>query len=259
MFQLAVRMKVFCLFAVFALIVCCQGRQYRPDEIASIARLAPAVGIRAPLSSHVKNLKVNMNDFVDRMMEKARDFMLENGLDPMQLPDTVEKFEVTDLIGIKWQGELDLVKGWLQDLSTIFRTGDVSVVYKDKKMHIEAEIGFKDLVFNYDFTARVMKLSESGMVNGKASDVKIVFKAIADIFTKTIALDDLQISHVGDIDIQFNGLGTIANFIVDKLTEVVIALFKEPILEMVETEVRKTLEDVLANIDIGDIIGGFRY
>jgi hypothetical protein len=46
---------------------------------------------------------------------------------------------------ITWYGEFDLINGRLQDLTTIFRNGDVNMDYQDNVLLLDAGLGFKDL------------------------------------------------------------------------------------------------------------------
>ncbi|XP_046393894.1 uncharacterized protein LOC124161558 isoform X1 [Ischnura elegans] len=253
-------MKYLGALAVFGLMVVCHGEMNFPGEKTSMALLAemfnPRIETGLQLRLYESRFKTNMNDYVDRMLKNASQYLLDNGFEPMKLPDIVKPFSFKDLVGIEWHGELDLNHGWLQDLSTIFRSGDVTVEYQDMKMLIKAQLGFKDLVFDYDFVAKFMDLSKKGEADGKAAGVLIAFSALVDLSNETIALQDFAISHVSDTEVEFTGMGTIGDFVLDAMTKVVIDVFDDEIIKAVETEARKAIEDALANMDIGDIIHG---
>ncbi|XP_071455337.1 uncharacterized protein [Hetaerina americana] len=253
-------MKLVCALALFGLVVvACQGRSRNFDEKTSMALLArrfnPRIETGLQLKIYEKMVKANMNDYVDRMLKNAAQFMMDHGYEPMELPDISQPFSFKDLIGIEWHGELDMSHGWLQDLSTIYRSGDVTVEYQDEKMVIKAEMAFKDLVIDYDFVAKFMKLSKKGEADGKSTGVKVAFAAMVDIAAKKIELQDFSIIHVSDTTVEFEGLGTVGDFVVDAMSKVALQFFEDQIRSVVEKEARVVIEDALANTDIGDIIG----
>ncbi|KAG8235709.1 hypothetical protein J437_LFUL015813 [Ladona fulva] len=61
--------------------------------------------------------------------------------------------------------------GRLTDLTTIFRSGNVNLDYIDRELLLDANIGFKDLVFGYDFSAKFMGIGPKGYITGRADDI----------------------------------------------------------------------------------------
>ncbi|XP_046393277.1 uncharacterized protein LOC124161112 [Ischnura elegans] len=248
-------MKLLCALALLIVATLANGRTVVHRN--GIQHL-PAVRPRHDVLVYNRTPRANMNEYVDKLLENAKKFMIENGLDPYQLDDITQSFSATDLIGIVWHGELKLTKGWAQDLSTIYRSGDVDVQFNNEIVSITANLGFIDITFDYDFSAQFMNIGPTGNLDGKANQVQVVLKVDADLNTKKVELKDFSIANVGDVKIEFSGMGTVGDWIVDQLSKVVLDLFKGPIISKVQDVLKGSIEDALANIDISHFLPG-RY
>lgn len=99
---------------------------------------------------------------------------------------------------ITYHGELDLTSGWLQDLSTLHRVGDVSLTLQGNgDVVLTVPLGFDDLVFSYDYSAKIMDLGPTGGLDGKVVDVETEIKAYVDLTTQKLTLQSFKITNAG--------------------------------------------------------------
>ncbi|XP_046393509.1 uncharacterized protein LOC124161265 [Ischnura elegans] len=227
-----------------------------------MARLArdymPHIRTREQLKQLEADMKANMNQYVDRLLGNAKSFFLENEMDPMPLPDYIRTFS-KKILWITWHGELVVNNGRLQDLTTIFRSGDVTLDYQDKILLLDASIGFKDLQFGYDFSAKFMGIGPKGYISGRGDGVKIRFKIHVDLDKRVAGLDLFDIEDINQLTAHLNGLGVVLDWLFDTLADLVLIIFKGPIVDLIESEVGKVLGNVIAKLDIASFLPQIYY
>ena len=96
---------------------------------------------------------------------------------------------------ITYQGELQLTKGWLEDISTIHRGGDVIVTYSTeaKFLEVTVPIAFDDLQFTYEYSAEIMGLGPTGGIDGKIANIEVEVKIGFDVTNLVLSLDEFEI------------------------------------------------------------------
>lgn len=111
-------------------------------------------------------------------------------------PDFILKFQT---LIITYHGELDLTHGWMSDLSTIHRGGDVVVSYSSntKLLEVTVPIAFDDMQFTYDYSAKIMGLGPTGGIEGKVSALTCAVKISFDTQNLVANLDKFDITHSG--------------------------------------------------------------
>lgn len=86
----------------------------------------------------------------------------------------------------------------MQDLSTLHRVGDVSLTLQGNgDIVLTIPLGFDDLVFNYDYSAKIMNLGPTGGLDGKVVDVDTEIKAYVDLTTQKLTLQSFKITNAG--------------------------------------------------------------
>ncbi|XP_046393510.1 mite allergen Der f 7-like [Ischnura elegans] len=227
------------------------------NDNCPMARLArdymPHIKTQEQLRNMEIQLRANMNQYVDHLLVNARTYFLESGLDPMTLPDYIRSFQ-KKVLGITWNGQLGINNGHLQDLATIYRSGDVNLDYKNKILLVDANLGFKDLQFSYDFKAKFMALGPKGYVVGRGNDINIQFKVHLDLDKGVAGLDLFDIKSIRSLTAKLQGLGVIVDWLIDFLANMVLVIFKGPIVVLIEHKVGDALSHVIANIDISSFI-----
>merc|ERR1712203_1084586 len=78
--------------------------------------------------------------YIDQILENLRQMILEQGLDPMELPDLETGFSDT-ILGITWHGSATLRNGQFWSLFTIARSGDTSFTVENNVTELTAVLG----------------------------------------------------------------------------------------------------------------------
>merc|ERR1711936_518974 len=147
---------------------------------------------------------------------------MEQGLDPMTLPDLETGFSDT-ILGITWHGSATLRNGQFWGLSTISRSRDTSFTVVDNTTELTAMLSLKAPTGHYDAHAEFM-----GVGVGASARIDVVEIQIYADITMTIGdelgfqLKDFYISHLGNISVDIDGLGPldwILEILVDFLDE----------------------------------------
>ncbi|XP_044267281.1 uncharacterized protein LOC123013047 [Tribolium madens] len=220
--------------------------------------LKPTEEILAELAKKLDNPKGGteavINEYADKIFTNLRVLMIHGGFDPIEMPDQHSGFNYTLII--TYHGELDLTHGWLSDISTIHRGGDVVVTYSSNSKYLEVTvpIAFDDMQFTYDYSAKIMGLGPRGGIEGKISALTCEVKIGFDVDKIHASLDEFYITHSGHITFHFNG-NALVDWLLNLLTDVVTVLLKEVILLVVEGVVRGGLTTAVDAIN--DAINGF--
>ncbi|XP_069687658.1 mite allergen Der p 7-like [Periplaneta americana] len=221
--------------------------------VAFLALAAFASGKELPkdalLRQRALRITANANEYFDSVVARIQNYAVEMGLDPLHLPDQKQEFSVQGVI-LEWHGELDLTNGYLQDIKTLNRDGDVLVDYDHTDLTISAKIAFGDLKLYYDYLAQIMDVGPTGQIEGIVTDLNLYVVIKVNLEELTVALETFEIEHTGTLEILLHGNGLL-DIIADAIVGIVDLLFKDVIMGVVETEVKKVLEDALSQIHLG--------
>lgn len=236
-------------------------RKYQPNLEASLNdALSKGIGAALTLRHVVPMAKLpaphgvyeagNANEFLDHMLEQARPSLVEQ--DPVPLPDARLGFE-QKIIGVTVHGEVKIFNGFLAGIQTLHRTGDAEMTQSADmtKIKISAHLGLVNLHGAYSFHAKFMNIGPNGQVSIKVSLVSVEIHVSIDMSSgkPKPKLDFFDISHVGKIEVYFDGLGPL-DWIINSLGQWVVNLVKQKIVDMVEGPLHKILADKLENSDI---------
>ncbi|XP_063922604.1 uncharacterized protein LOC135137005 [Zophobas morio] len=224
------------------------------DKIKTLQNLFEAGEFQPKVHPNPRGTEANLNDYADQIFANLRAMMVETGLDPLEMPDIHEEFSYTLII--TYHGELDLTNGWLSDVSTIHRGGDVIVTYDTdvKFLEVTLPIAFNDLQFTYDYSAKIMGLGPAGYIDGKVTDLAVEVKIGFDPVALVLSLDEFNIVHAGNIHVEFHG-DALIDWLLDLLADLATTLLKSVILDLLEGIVRGGLDDAIQSIN--DLIDGF--
>lgn len=86
----------------------------------------------------------------------------------------------------------------MQDLSTLHRVGDVALTLQGNgDIILTIPVGFNDLVFSYDYSAKIMDLGPTGALDGSVVEVETEIKAYIDLETQRLSLQSFTITNTG--------------------------------------------------------------
>lgn len=176
------------------------------------------------------NKDVNLNKAVDALLPHIRTLILKYGMDPMQLADFSKPIfpylpEIT-------QGNIDFKKGWMQNLSKIKRTNDVTATYKDKLLLLDMNFGFDVADFNYEYHLQHLLYTREGDVYGRFFDLEINTVVTINLANYELFLNSIKFYEIRKYDIKFEG--NILDQILNVLVKLVTIVFRECILIDIE-------------------------
>merc|ERR1712154_12955 len=184
--------------------------------------------------------------YIDQILENLRQMILDEGLDPMTLPDLETGFSDT-ILGITWHGSATLKNGQFWGLSSISRSGDTSFTVVDNTTELTAMLSLTSPRAHYDARAEFM-----GVGVGASAKINVVDIQIYADMTMTIdsqlgfQLKDFYISHLGNISVDIDGLGPL-DWILEILVDFLDEFFRGWIKDLVEGLLRDLLQDLLNN------------
>ncbi|KYN30253.1 PREDICTED: uncharacterized protein LOC108757811 [Trachymyrmex cornetzi] len=185
-------------------------------------------------SGQNEEIRANLDNVIDALLPSVRQFILSNGMDPMQLPN-VSTHIFPHLTG-KLKGNLDLKNGWIQNLSLVKRTQHVTATYKDKRLTIDMNLGFEVMSFNYYYNLKHLLYKRKGDIYGRLHDLDVHVVTTIDLNNYYLLLDSIKFSNVWKFDVQFGG--NLLDPLVNGLTKIIIKVFKNPLLNVIENRAK---------------------
>lgn len=176
------------------------------------------------------------NEYIDQILDNVQNYIKENRLDPMDLPDYTYNF-TKEVIKIKFKGEAKLYKGWMSGISSLHRTDECQLISNRTTISVSAHLGLKDLKLYYRGHAKFMSWGPSIEAGGRLKKVSFFFK-IEQSNKKgaTPVLKEFEIVEMSTIWIELSGLGPLTwvmkwmltgisklveDFVIERMTEYV--------------------------------------
>lgn len=192
----------------------------------------------------------NANEFIDHMISMARPTLAEK--DPLTLPEARHGFE-KKILGITVHGEAKIYDGFLAGIQTIHRTGDSEMNQSPDmtSLQISAHMGMSNLHGHYRMHAKFMNIGPTGEVSLKVSMVSCEIKVKVDLSTgkPKAVLETFDITHIGKIDVYFDGLGPL-DWLINPLGGWIINLVKHKIADAIEGPVKAIIQSKMDSIDM---------
>ncbi|XP_011635244.1 uncharacterized protein LOC105425924 [Pogonomyrmex barbatus] len=175
-------------------------------------------------------VRANLNNVVDKLLPSIRKTILKNGMDPMQLVD-ISEYIFPHLPG-KLKGNIDLKKGWMQNLSQIKRSNNVTAIYKDKRLSLDMNLGFDVMDFNYEYYLQHLLYKRHGDMYGRFYKLDVNVVMSVDLLNYYLILDSIKFSDVWKYDIKFEG--RLLDPILNAATKVITSIFRNQVLTVIE-------------------------
>ncbi|CAK1548566.1 unnamed protein product [Leptosia nina] len=233
------------------------ANEYVSDEIP-VDTWNPANNDAEELQSVVPSwnlgLTAKVNDYVDNTIHMLIPFMVNNGLDPMTLPEIVEGFEVR-LILITYSAWLKLTNGAMTGLVNVTRFEDQKVNYFAKNLRVRVHLQFNDLEFNYNYLVQVMNIGPTGRIIGSLDRFRVVADLLIDFNNDEIHLQEFKLNDVGRLRVRLRG-NILFDWLLNPVIGVFTTLFNGIIMFTVELTIRSVAQSVITGINgaIRDVI-----
>ncbi|KAI8429855.1 hypothetical protein MSG28_000358 [Choristoneura fumiferana] len=148
-------------------------------------------------------ITANVNDYVDETISMLVPLIQQFGLDPMDLPDVEEGFEVRYIL-VTYSAWLKIHDGHMSGLVNVARSGDQTVNYFAKMLRVRVELQFNDLEFVYQYLVKVMRIGPTGGIRGSLDRFKVVTDILIDFNNDEIHLQQFSMNDIGYIPIAYD-------------------------------------------------------
>jgi len=192
-------------------------------------------------------VEMTVNNFTDQILAITAQILINQGLDPMPLPDFHRGLSVG--IIIDWHGELNLTKGWVSDTSSLYRGGDSIVRVDGNLLTFKVPINFVDFLFDYNYLAEFMGIGPSGTVDGKVDNVEVYAEVSVDFDIKRITLLQFKVVNTGKINLNFHG-NPLIDWLLDLLSDVITLIFDGLIYDIAENIIAGKINEIIDQINI---------
>ncbi|KAK0158468.1 hypothetical protein PV328_009465 [Microctonus aethiopoides] len=190
---------------------------------------------------HVENItEANLNSLFDQNIELIRNIIYEKNLDPLEMPDRI--LGIADTLPF---AKLHLRDGWVQQLASIKRTGDVIARYYERNLTIEFDLGWQDIDVNYAF--RALLYLREGNFHGYFNNVRVSAMGNIDLETYNLQLKFFKIIDAGDFAFELSG--NIADYLINAMSRVVTTFAKERVLREIEYHFVNSIQEKIDEIN----------
>ncbi|PSN51754.1 hypothetical protein C0J52_05261 [Blattella germanica] len=198
--------------------------------------------------------KKSSSSFLDKMVDLLLNFVRfelhETGRDEIVLPNVDESF-ITKVLYIPITGEFKTEDGWLKNLSTIYRTGEVVSTMSLKSITLKCDLGLKVMEFGYHkYYAELLGIGVRGSMTGSIAADSITIKiSLAYVNGSCTAhLDSLKVTRLSGIDVTltgWDGFGWLLSFIANCVS----GSYRNNIITAVEQMLSQTVEEKLKYVN----------
>ncbi|XP_063633773.1 uncharacterized protein LOC134804592 [Cydia splendana] len=199
-------------------------------------------------------ITATVNDYVDETISMLVPHIQNFGLDPMQLPDIEEGFEVRYLL-ITYSAVLKIHDGYMSGLVNVQRSGDQTVNYFAKMLRVRVELQFSDLEFYYNYLLKVMRIGPTGGIRGSLDSFKVVTDILIDFNNDEIHLQQFSLTDIGRLRVRLTG-NILTDWLFNPTIAVFVRIFDTIIMKVVEVNIRNAIHGGVGfvNSNLKDII-----
>ncbi|KAG8188797.1 hypothetical protein JTE90_009189 [Oedothorax gibbosus] len=188
-------------------------------------------------------------NLVDAILEQSSNFMAEQGMEPLNLPDYQEVYEKS-LFFITTRSEFDVYNGTLHGLSTLSRKGDVMTVYANNSLIFEADFEFQNLTGDYLWKAEALGADTKGRMAIEIKSVEGFVKLRKNLSAGSkLELDALHVKNIRHIWLDLQGLGT-WDYVMESIVNLIANGLKLQLADAIAEPVQKTIQEQLDRLNI---------
>ncbi|XP_049850549.1 uncharacterized protein LOC126322885 [Schistocerca gregaria] len=204
-----------------------------------------------PLAAYSHDAELH-DDYLDQIVDFALEIICRGihakGKDEVTAPDLHREF-VRKLGPLQLKGSFDATGGLARNLSTLRRTEPTTVSRQGETLQLRAGLGLTTLAARYDhYEARLGSLQAQGQLAATvASDSIAVTVNVSLGQANCLALQELRIDQLGDIDVKLTGLGELS-WLTSKIVSWLSDHFKTEVSASVEQQLRDGVSQVLGRV-----------
>ncbi|XP_043284133.1 uncharacterized protein [Venturia canescens] len=210
-----------------------------------LAVASDEVGINVKDDAPIIVQEMNLSSTFDNFLPKIRKFITMNGYDPMEIPDV--EIPLSPLPGFL-KTKMEMHHGYLQEVSTIYRTGDIIWQWTDVKGALYLNIGFETLDMSYEYALQYMLYRRKGDCYGRYHNVSASMLIDVDLVNHKGSLRFFKFTGFGDFKLRLEG--HVADKLINVIIEAVTKIFRKEVLILVELKAQEEIEKMLKDINV---------
>lgn len=180
-----------------------------------------------------------LNEEIDKLLVQIRSQLVESNQTHASLPDISLSYS-KKILFFTGTGELNGTEGWIEDLSSVQRTSNITLTAGDVSMVAKLEFGFNDLRIGYMYRAKFMRIPVGGslevLINNNSIALELSVNVSKDRCSGDVNVDSVKFTILKGIQAKITGFG-IFNGIISRLIS--------RSLEDLNSTVKSTIEESL--------------
>lgn len=176
---------------------------------------------------------------IDRLLVQIRSELVENNQTHASLPDISLSYS-KKILFFTGTGELNGTEGWIEDLSSVQRTSNITLTSGEASMVARLEFGFNDLRIGYKYHAKFIRIPVGGtlelLINNNSIAIELSVNVSKDRCSGDVSVDSVKFTVLKGIQAKITGFG-LFNGIVSRLIS--------RSLEDLNSTVKSTIEESL--------------
>ncbi|XP_034233913.1 uncharacterized protein LOC117640965 [Thrips palmi] len=150
---------------------------------------------------------LNINGLVDQVLISVRKALVLAKEESISLPDITEDF-YKNMWPFVVHGHLHCTKGSLRSLSSIKRTGDANLAYKNAKLMVIAPLGLQELTIDYDYDASILHFGTTGNLtaNVTSNSITLAVEVSLSVEGCKFKVEETKVTDLGQIHVNLTGL-----------------------------------------------------
>ncbi|CAK9817451.1 hypothetical protein ANTPLA_LOCUS9386 [Anthophora plagiata] len=193
--------------------------------------------------------RMNFTGWVDKLLPYVSNFMVENQMDPLTIPDIHRSIWIEGPFlfpPITYNTEMTCTfsSGSLYHLSELERHGTVIVLYGDKTFSVDANIAFDSILLSYDYFLKLLFLRQRGKVLAEATSIWANIGIDFNMITCELTLKRLKLNNIESIRI-FPDENNLVEDAIMPLANVLIFLVKTALIKKIEEQAAIFLREYL--------------
>nr|XP_012149347.1 PREDICTED: uncharacterized protein LOC100876738 isoform X2 [Megachile rotundata] len=188
--------------------------------------------------------RVNLTDYADHLLPLVSNFIAENEMDPLTIPDAAQSYWIVGsllfLPAIYTELTYSFSSGSMHYLSRLERYGAITVAYTGQTLTIDANIAFDSVLLTYDYFVKVLLLEQRGKIFADASSIWANVKLNFDILTCRVTLKTIELTDIKSITIWIQG-STLTEQLITPFCNIGAFVIKNALIKLIEEQVSASL------------------
>ncbi|XP_011635242.1 uncharacterized protein LOC105425923 [Pogonomyrmex barbatus] len=198
----------------------------------------------------IGNWSIDINDIVDGIIPQISQFIVENNLDPLKLPNTEKRLwmgkpmvanQAPKIEPKIYRADFHLHSGLLKHLSNLKRYGNATLNYEND-LYFDVGFEFELLEGTYNYTLDLVFLNFKGRITALTENVRCKINVKSDLTDQTLTLTKFELQVPGKIDVIVEHKNGKVDWINTVIVNIITPFFKNAIVYTVQNEAANAIQ-----------------